>query len=87
LRNISGSLSEDEVRLIARLSDSLDRSSLDFLQVEAGTLRVSLAKDCLLAALAPATESVAAHVSAQVVHGDHAESDGTVAVKAPLIGF
>ncbi|MGZ4258485.1 MAG: hypothetical protein ACXVRE_12045, partial [Gaiellaceae bacterium] len=39
VRNICDSLSDDDIRLIERLSDALERSHLDFLQVETAGLQ------------------------------------------------
>lgn len=69
-------LSQDEIRLIERLTDILDRSRFDFLQLEAGGFRVSLSKGELPLCAAPSQRLP-----------DHDETEGLVDVKAPLLGY
>ncbi len=87
LRNISDLLSEDDVWLIGQLSDSLERSTLNFVQLDIQGLQVSLAKGRLpeadLAVAAPA----AAPASPLMPAAENAAAEGTVAITAPLIGF
>ncbi|MYZ50388.1 hypothetical protein, partial [Propylenella binzhouense] len=56
MNNLFGPLSEEDVRKIALLIETLDRSSLDFLQVELGDARLTIGKG----EPAPAASGVAA---------------------------
>lgn len=74
-------LTDDEIRLIDRLTDSLDRSRFDFLQLEADGFHVSLSKgEWPLPAVAPDT-------SPAPTTCDGEESEALVDVKAPLLGY
>ena len=44
MSNLSDSLSDDEVRQIALLVETLDRSAFDYLQVDVGNLKVTIGK-------------------------------------------
>lgn len=84
MRNISGLLSEDDIRLIGQLSNSLDRSTLNFLQLDIHGLQVSLAKGDLhnadLAVAAPLASS-------PLPPTEGAAAEVTIAITAPLMGF
>jgi acetyl-CoA carboxylase biotin carboxyl carrier protein len=84
LRNISGLLSEDDIRLIGQLANTLDRSTLNFLELDIQGLQVSLAKADLhnaeLAVAAPLASSLPSPT-------EGAAAEGTIAITAPLIGF
>jgi biotin carboxyl carrier protein len=67
----SGTLSEDDVRKINRIIQTLDRSAFDYLQVESGEFKLILAKG---------QPPAAANRTAT------AEDDGTIAIAAPLVG-
>ena len=60
MSNSPGTLSDEDVRQIALLVDTLDRSTFDFLQVELGDLKVTLGKGAPpVAPAAPAVPPVA----------------------------
>lgn len=44
MKNIADVLDADDIEVVARLIDTLDRSNCDFLQVEVGNLRLTLGK-------------------------------------------
>lgn len=65
MSNVFDSLSDDEVRQISLLVETLDKSSFDFLQVEVGNLKVTIGKGnappaTAVGAAVPAASSVAA---------------------------
>ncbi len=59
MTNVLSSLSDDEVRQIAQLVETLDRSTFDFLQVEMGELKLTIGKGA-----APPTIGATAPVAA-----------------------
>lgn len=93
-------LSNEDVRQIAQLLDALDRSSLDFLQLERGDLKLTIGKGeapdisatatsrvpaaAVPVAAPPAAPTVAAQ-SPPAPQGTPAE-EGTVAIAAPIMG-
>ncbi len=91
-------MSDDDVRQIALLVESLDRSSFDFLQVNVGDLKVTIGKgDALPAeaashsapAAAPAAVAPAAAPQPPPAPADTEVGpapDGTVAIVAPMMG-
>ena len=97
-----GSLSDEDVRQIALLVESLDGSSFDFLQVEMGDLKVTLGKGAppevcgampppAAAALTAAPGAAPMVVAAAVAYSADGRSEspaqeGTVAVLAPTLG-
>lgn len=44
MSNVLGSMNDDEVRQIALLVETLDRSTFDFLQIDVGNLKVTIGK-------------------------------------------
>ena len=85
LRDISGLLSDEDIRLIGQLANCLDHSTLNFLELDIQGLQVSLAKADLhnaeLAVTAPLASSLPSPKE-----GD-AAAEGTIPITAPLIGF
>ena len=97
-----GSLSDEDVRQILLLVESLDRSTFDYLQVELGDLKVTLGKGAppevsgaaplpAAATLPAAPGAVPIVVAAAVAHAADGRSEspaqvGTVAVVAPTLG-
>jgi acetyl-CoA carboxylase biotin carboxyl carrier protein len=81
--NIFGLLDEDEIGLIGQLADSLDRSSLDVLELEIQGLRVSLAKTTL----PDPNQHVAVPVAPPLASANDAPAEDSVAITAPVIGF
>ena len=95
-------MNDDDVRQIALLVESLDRSSFGFLQVNVGDLKVTIGKDDALPAAgaalsvpaAPAAAPTAAPPPAPVEAAapppaateEGPAADGTVAVVAPMMG-
>ena len=64
MNNTTDSLTDSEVRQIALLIETLDRSTLDFLQIDAGGVKVTISKGGAgLSALAPAAALAAAPAS------------------------
>lgn len=65
MNNTTDSLTDSEVRQIALLIETLDRSTLDFLQIDAGGVKVTISKGGAgLSALAPALAAAPAPVAA-----------------------
>ena len=85
MRNISGLLSEDDIRLIGQLANCLDHSTLNFLEMDIQGLQVSLAKADLhnaeLAVAAPLASSLPSPKERD------AAAEGSIPITAPLIGF
>ena len=92
-------LSDDEVRQITVLVESLEKSAFDFLQVELGDLKLTIGKGApppeTGAAAPPAPQAPVAAPSAPAPAApappaapeqSTAAADGTVAIKAPLMG-
>jgi biotin carboxyl carrier protein len=84
LRDISGLLSEDDIHLIGQLTNCLDHSTMNFLELNIQGLKVSLAKgDLHNAELGVATPLA----SAPPPPTECAAAEGTIAITAPLIGI
>ena len=65
MNNTTDSLTDSEVRQIALLIETLDRSTLDFLQIDAGGVKVTISKGGAgLSALAPTLAAAPAPVAA-----------------------
>ncbi len=87
-------MSDDDVRQIALLVESLDRSSFDFLQVNVGDLKVTIGKGDALPAEAASHSAPAAVAPAAAPQPPPAPADtevgpapdGTVAIVAPMMG-
>ena len=84
-------ISDDDVRQIVQLVETLENSNFDFLQVEVGDLKVTLGKGDAppqsAAAPAPAAAPAAAPSPAPAAPAEPAPAaDGTVAITSPLIG-
>jgi acetyl-CoA carboxylase biotin carboxyl carrier protein len=95
-------LSEDEVRQISRIIEILNQSTFDYLQIELGELKLTIAKGQAQTAEAVlATAEFGAQVSARTAQPsgvqldaatstgastEVAKDDGTVTVIAPLMG-
>jgi len=102
LSTINNSLTDVDVRQIASLIESLDKSGLDFLQIDADGVKVTISKSgALPAASAPAAASVAAKAPARSAAVPApsavpvlapapavaaASQDGTLTINAPLLG-
>jgi acetyl-CoA carboxylase biotin carboxyl carrier protein len=95
----SWTLSEDDVRNINRIIETLNQSAFDYLQIEIGEFKLTIAKGQVQAAEAMrATAETDAQVSARTVQLsgvslpaagtalDAAKDDGTIAIVAPLVG-
>ncbi len=91
-------LSDDEVRQIAQLVETLENSDFDFLQVEVGDLKLTLGKGEPPSAAGVAAPAAAAPVAAPApapaapaaapapAPAAAPAEDGTVAIVAPLMG-
>lgn len=94
-------LSDEDVRQIAQLLDALDHSSLDFLQLERGDLKLTIGKGeapnisatatsrppaAAVPAVAPPTATTVAVESPPLPQGTAAAEDGTVVIAAPIMG-
>jgi len=84
LRDISGLLSEDDIRLIGQLANCLDRSTLNFLELDIQGLQVSLAKADLQSAELAVAVPLA---SSPAPPTEGATAEITIAITAPLMGF
>ncbi len=83
MSTINNSLTDADVRQIASLIESLDKSGLDFLQIDADGVKVTISKSgALPAASAPATAPAAASVAAQAPARE-ARAAASAAVPAP----
>ena len=83
MSTINNSLTDADVRQIASLIESLDKSGLDFLQIDADGVKVTISKSgALPAASAPATAPAAASVAAQAPARE-ARAATSAAVPAP----
>lgn len=92
----SQGLTEDEVRQVGRIIDTLNQSTFDYLQIEVGELRLILSKGRVPAAPAgmpggaaarakpPATVHPAAAASSVVAPA--AADAGTIAIVSPMVG-
>lgn len=79
------SLTEDEVRQIVRLVELLDRSTFDYLQLESGSLKVTIGKGSMpLAAIAVPAAPVAAATAAPVVAAPPAVSTSAPPAAVPV---
>jgi acetyl-CoA carboxylase biotin carboxyl carrier protein len=94
-------LGDDEVEQISRIIETLDRSTFDYLQLEFGELRLTIAKGgvplpaasaaapaatvAAIPAAAPATAPAAAP-AASAAPVTSAVADGTVGITSPMIG-
>jgi acetyl-CoA carboxylase biotin carboxyl carrier protein len=88
-------ISDEDVRQIAQLMETLENSSFDYLQVQVGDLKVTLGKGEVPPEAAPAAPvtnpaaatptPVAAPAAPAAAPAVHVE-DGTVAITSPLIG-
>jgi acetyl-CoA carboxylase biotin carboxyl carrier protein len=85
LRDISGLLSDDDIRLIGQLANCLDHSTLNFLEMDIQGLQVSLAK----ADLHNAELAVAVPLASPLPSPKErdAAAEGTIPITARLIGF
>ena len=96
LEKPSGTLSEDDVRRITRIIQTLDQSAFDYLQVESGELKLTLARG-----QPPAVESTrpmadidATAAARQLLDRPPAaasrtataQDEDTIAIAAPLVG-
>lgn len=91
-------LTEDEVRQVGRIIDTLNQSTFDYLQIEIGELRLTLSKGPVPAAAAvpaatpanaaaPATPPATVHpAAAPAVAPAAAPQAGTVAIVSPMVG-
>ncbi len=86
-------LSDDEVRQIGRIIAALDASTFDYLQLELGTLKLTIGKGGPLPPTLPAAPAAfAAPITTPIapatpVASDHALPEaGTVSIVAPMIG-
>ncbi len=94
-------LSDDEVRQITVLVESLEKSAFDFLQVELGDLKLTIGKGAAppetgtaravpaapqAPVAAPSAPAPAAAAPAPAPEPSTTAADGTVAIKAPLMG-
>jgi acetyl-CoA carboxylase biotin carboxyl carrier protein len=92
-------LSDDEVRQIAQLVETLENSDFDFLQVEVGDLKLTLGKGdappppaaapqnpAAPAPAAPAPAPAAAPTPAPASADAGPAEDGSVAIASPLLG-
>lgn len=98
MTDIFNSLTDDEVRQITLLVETLDRSTFDYLQLEVGNLKVTLGKGNVpppgvagpvAAPAEPSTVAAPAAAPAAAKPAAGSESvarDGTVAIVAPLLG-
>ena len=83
MSTINNSLTDVDVRQIASLIESLDKSGLDFLQIDADGVKVTISKSgAWPAASAPATAPAAASVAAQAPARE-ARAATSAAVPAP----
>lgn len=96
------SLTDDEVRQISLLIETLDRSTLDFLQIDSGAFKVTISKGGAGPLVAPPSPAPAAAVSAPAAAAPQAagpasppaatarakamEEEGTLAILAPIMG-
>lgn len=88
MSNTFDSLSDDEVRQIALLVETLDRSSFDFLQLDVGNLKVTIGKGnappvLTMGAAAPAAAPAAPQVAAPAVNPVPAPAAAASAQAAP----
>ncbi len=102
MSNFFGPLSDDDVRQIALLIETLDRSSLDFLQLELGDMKLTIGKGEMPATAAPIAPPATAPSSAPAASApvsdavpppvpaaeaaSPAEDDAAVAIVAPIMG-
>ncbi len=97
--NISGALSEDDVSKINRIVETLNQSTFDYLQIEIGEFKLTIAKGRLPTAEgpvaaaetgspapAPAAPRPGPPPPAAATSRDPAKDDGTIAITAPLVG-
>ncbi|MFD0668960.1 acetyl-CoA carboxylase biotin carboxyl carrier protein [Ramlibacter sp. MAHUQ-53] len=77
-------LTDNEVRQISSLVDTLDRSNFDYLQVDVGALKVTIGKGSLPAPGAPATAPVAALTPAPAPAAAAAPQALSTAAPAPV---
>lgn len=98
----SWNLSEEEVRQIGRIIDTLNQTTFDYLQIEIGDFRLTLSKGPVPAAPAEFTGGSAntqdgaaamelstappAVMAAQTVKSEADQQGGTVAIVSPMIG-
>ena len=83
MNTTTDSLTDSEVRQIALLIETLDRSTLDFLQIDAGGVKVTISKGGAgLSALAPAAATLAA-APAPVAAAAHAPASAARPPVAP----
>jgi acetyl-CoA carboxylase biotin carboxyl carrier protein len=102
VNKVSWTLSEDEVRQINLIIETLNRSSFDYLQIESGELKLTIAKgQAPSSEAARATAEIGVQVSAltaqssdirpvaaasEGAEADATKADGTVTIVAPLVG-
>ncbi len=93
-------LSDDEVRQITVLVESLEKSAFDFLQVELGDLKLTIGKGAppetgaaravpaapQAPAAAPSSPAPSAAASAPAPELSTSAADGTVGIVAPMMG-
>jgi len=97
-----GLLSDDDVRQIALLAETLDQSTFDFLQLEVGDVKLTLGKGAAptvaapavlpaavpaLAPLPPTAAAAAPAAPPSATAGPEPASDGTLAIVAPTVGL
>lgn len=98
----SWDLSEDEVRQVSRIIETLNQSTFDFLQIELGALKLTLSKGqaqtagtvrAMAANSAPAATHAAepavarpAAAAAEAGAPEAVQENGTLTIVAPLVG-
>lgn len=94
MTDILHSLTDEEVRQIASLVETLDRSTFDFLQLDVGDVKVTIGKGDAPPALGAAPQpppsappSATAAPEAPPAAADEGPApDGTVEIAAPMVG-
>jgi acetyl-CoA carboxylase biotin carboxyl carrier protein len=97
LNRVSGPLSEDEVRQIGRIIETLNQSKFDYLEIEIGELKLTISKGKLPEAVR-ATSSADAQSSERAIERpsaqpaaakpviETAKDENTATIVAPLVG-
>ena len=81
MSNIFGPLSDDEVRQISLLVESLDHSSLDFLQLELGDMKLTISKGNIPTASASSRIEIADRRDAYAAGcGRHVRRDDPISI-------
>ena len=98
MSNPLSSLTDDEVRQVALLIETLDQSTFDYLQLEVGNLKVTIGKGAapvvnaapavpgVTATALPPAAGVAPPTAAPASMDAAVAMDGTAAITAPIIG-